>query len=157
MQQQILRFQISMHDIMLWQNLEGFDYLSEVRQSLLLWQWSLLFKQFLKGTSIAKLIHEVKIIDSFEHIEVLDDMLAWFKVSKDVDLVIGALFKFGVLLEFLCFDHLDSHLLLVLHVNSTIDCGVHAATDLVLQRVVFNHLTHLELNIYLSLTPILNN
>ena len=81
-----------------------------------------------------------------------------FKVAENVDLVIGALFKLGELFELLRFYHLDGHLLLRLYVDGPIHCRVHASTDLVLQRVVFDHLPHHPLmysifNISLQATP----
>lgn len=109
---------------------------------MLLWKRSFLFEQFLESATVAKLIDEVEVISSLEHIEVLDNVRTGLQIRQDVDFVVSALLELGVLLELLSFDHLHGYFLLVLDVDGLVDGGVHASSYLALQRVVLDHLPH---------------
>lgn len=143
MQQQILRLEITMHDIMPTQNAKSLHHLRKIHQRCLLRKASLLLEQFLKCSSIAVLIDKVVVIGSFEHIEIFDDVWTRLECAEDVDLVVGALLELRVLLEFLGFDHLYGDLLLCLDVYAFEDGGVHPAAYLVLQVVVLDRFSHL--------------
>ena len=142
MQQQVFWFEVSVHDVVPVEHFEGFDYLGKIGEGYSFWQHALLLEQFFEGAAVAKLIDEVEIVGSFEHIEVLDDVRAWLEGGKDFYLVVGALLQLGVLLELFSLDHLDRHFLLVLYVYCSVDRRVHASSYLALQRVVIDHLTH---------------
>jgi len=81
-----------MHNVVFIKNLKCINELFEYQQSLLLRKSPLFPQQSLECTSIAVLINKVEVIGSFKHINILDDMLMFFDVSEDVDLVNGALF-----------------------------------------------------------------
>jgi len=70
-------------------------------------------------------------------------MWTWLERAEDVDLIVGTLLEFRVLLKFLSFDHLYGNLLLCFDVYAFEDCGVHPATNLVLQVVVLDRFSHL--------------
>ena len=142
MNEYILWFQITMHDVMFVQYSEGFNNLCEICQGCLFWQCSLLFQEFFQGATVTELIDEVKVINSFQHVEVFDDVRACFQISQNADLVVSSFLEFRVLFEFFGFDHFDGDLLLGLDIDSPVDCGVSSSSDLVLQRVVLNHLPH---------------
>ena len=142
MQEQILRLEIPMHDVMFIQHAKSLNNLREIRQCYLFRETSFFLEHFLKSTTVAVLIYEVEIIDSLEHIEVFDDMLAGLEIGQDVDLIEGALLQLRKLFKLIRFDHLYGHFLLVLHVDCPVDCGVHPTTYLVLQRVILDHLPH---------------
>jgi hypothetical protein len=144
MEEEILRLEVAMHDVVLIENPEGIDDLGEVDEGCTFGETTLLFEKFLKGTAVAELIDKVEVIDCFEHIEVLDDVLAGFEVCEDVDFVVGTLLKLWILFELLGLNHLDRDLLLVLHVDRLVDCRVHPPPDLHLQRIVFDQLPHLK-------------
>jgi hypothetical protein len=65
-----------MHDVVLIQNFEGFNYLREIGEGDSFRERPLLFEKLFKCSSVAELVHEVEIVSSFEHIEVFDDVLA---------------------------------------------------------------------------------
>lgn len=142
MQEQILRLEIPMHDVMFIQHAKSLNNLRKIRQCYLLRETSFFLEHFLKSTTVAVLIDKVKIIDSLEHIEVFDDMLAGLEIGQDVDLIEGALLQLRKLFELVSLDHLYGYLLLVLHVDCPVDGGVHPTTYLVLQRVILDHLPH---------------
>lgn len=132
-----------MHYVMLVENTKSLNDLSEVCECGLFRQPSLLLKYLFKVTSVAVFVNEVEIVDCFEHIIVFDDVLRGFEIGKDVDFVISAFFEFGILFEFLSFDHFNGDFLFVFNVDGFEDSGVVSAADFVLQRIVFDHLAHL--------------
>ncbi len=73
-------------------------------------------------------------------------MLAGLEGGEDVDLIESSFFQLGVLLKLLRLHHLYGHLLLVLHVDGLVHCGVHPPSDFVQQLVVLNHFPHLRIN-----------
>jgi len=81
-----------MHDIVLVKDLESIDELLEDKEGVSFGNNSLLAEHSFKGASIAVLIDEVEVVGSFEHIDVLDDMLILLYIGEDVDLIDGALF-----------------------------------------------------------------
>jgi predicted RNase H-related nuclease YkuK (DUF458 family) len=76
-----------MHDVVLVQDLESFYDLRKVSQCDSLRKGPMLFEETFKATSIAKLVDEVVIIGSFEHVDILDDVLGGFEVGEDVDFI----------------------------------------------------------------------
>lgn len=90
MKENIIRFKISMHDVVLVKNLKSFKELLEDKKSFFLFQSSLFSQQSFKGASIAILIHEVEVVLSFEHVVVCNDMFVLLDVGKDVDFMHSA-------------------------------------------------------------------
>lgn len=81
-----------MHDIVFIEDLEGIDELFEDEEGLSFGDNSLFSEHSFEGSSIAVLIDEIEVIGGFEHIDIFDDMLIFFNIGEDIDLVDGALF-----------------------------------------------------------------
>jgi hypothetical protein len=124
MEKYVVRLEISVHDVVLVQYLEGFEELFENQEGRLFREFSLSGKQTLQSTSIAVLVNEVKIIGCFEHVEVADDVLVDFDVGEDVDFIYRALLEFFILSELGDGNYLDCVLLLVVVIDCTVDFSV---------------------------------
>jgi hypothetical protein len=124
MEKYVVRLEISVHDVVLVQYLEGFEELFENQEGRLFREFSLSGKQTLQSTSIAVLVNEVKIIGCFEHVEVADDVLVDFDVGEDVDFIYRALLEFFILSELGDGNYLDCVLLLVVVIDCTVDFPV---------------------------------
>jgi hypothetical protein len=124
MEKYVVRLEISVHDVVLVQYLEGFEELFENQEGGLFREFSLSGKQTLQSTSIAVLVNEVKIIGCFEHVEVADDVLVDFNVGEDVDFIYRALLEFFILSELGDGNYLDCVLLLVVVIDCTVDFSV---------------------------------
>jgi hypothetical protein len=79
------------HDVVLVEDLEGVDELFENEKGLFFWYDSIFAEHALEGASVAVLVDEVEVVGSFEHVDVLDDVLIFLDVSEDVDLINGTL------------------------------------------------------------------
>jgi len=79
-----------MHNVVLVQNLKGFQQLFEDEKRVWLRDLTLLGEEVLESASIAKLVDKVEVIGSFEHVVVLDDVSVCLDVGQDVDLVYSA-------------------------------------------------------------------
>ena len=79
-----------MNNIVFVQNFEGSDNLGKVSEALCLLEAFTLLEELLKGSPVAVLIDEVKVIDSFEHVVILDDMFAGLQVTQNIDFVDGS-------------------------------------------------------------------
>ena len=75
-----------MHDVVARENLKGLYDLLEVVQSAFFGEGSLLLHQFVQSAAVAVLVDEVEVVGSFEHVDVLDDVLVLLDVGEDVDL-----------------------------------------------------------------------
>lgn len=124
MEKYVVRLEISVHDVVLVQYLEGFEELFENQEGGLFREFSLSGKQTLQSTSIAVLVNEVKIIGCFEHVEVADDVLVDFDVGEDVDFIYRALLEFFILSELGDGNYLHCVLLLVVVIDCTVDFSV---------------------------------
>lgn len=142
MKENIVGFEISMHDAVLIEHLECLKQLPKDFECTLLRQFSLLLKERLKGLAVAVVVDEVEVVGSLQHLHVANDEGAWLDLRKDVDFVDGAFLQLGVLLELLHRNDLDCELLLGYQVRCLIDLAIHALPDDFLQRVVFNDLSH---------------
>lgn len=74
MEQNILRFQVAMHDIVLVQDFEGIEELFEVGESLSLRELHLTFKKIIESASIAVFVDEVEVVSCSKHFNELDDV-----------------------------------------------------------------------------------
>lgn len=142
MEKYVVRLEISVHDVVLVQYLEGFEELFENQEGGLFREFSLSGKQTLQSTSIAVLVNEVKIIGCFEHVEVADDVLVDFNVGEDVDFIYRALLEFFILSELGDGNYLDCVLLLVVVIDCTVDFSVDSWTDGFIQGVVLDVFDH---------------
>jgi hypothetical protein len=142
MHEDVVRFDIAMHNVVPGKYLEGLNDLAEVNQTLFLRQWAFFLEQFVEGASVAELVDEVEVVGCFEHVDVLDDVGAGLKGRQDVDLVDGAFLEFGDFSELFGLDDLDGDLLLGDHVDGFIDLGIDSLAELLFELVVLNNFTH---------------
>ena len=87
MKEDIIGLHITMHNIILIQNLKGLEELLEDKQCVLFWQFPLFGEQALQSASVAVFVDKIEIIGSFEHVVVLDDVGVRLDVGKDIDFV----------------------------------------------------------------------
>ena len=67
-----------MHDVVFTEKSEGIQNLPQVFDGFFFRQRAFFFKKNVKAAPIAKLIYEVEIVGGFEHVDILDDMVALF-------------------------------------------------------------------------------
>ena len=145
MHENIIRLKISMHDVILRQDFECLNHLPEINERSLLRKRTFFLHEFIQCSSITKFVHEIKVIDSFEHINILDNVGTSLNGREDVNFVDCTLFKFRYLLEFVCVDNLDGHLLFCFHVHCLVDFSIDSFAELLLHRVVLDYLPHFSL------------
>ena len=132
-----------MHNIVFGQYFEGIDYLFEVEECLGLLKASLvLLQNLLKSASIAELVDKVEVIDCFEHVVVTDYVWTRLEVAENIYFVDSAFLEFWQLSKLVRFDHLDCHFLFRFQLNGLEHSRVDSGAQLVLQRVVFDYLSH---------------
>lgn len=71
MNENIVRFDISMHYVGTRKDFKGLDDLSKVYQCFLLGKRTFFLKQFIEGTAVAILVHKVEVVCCFKHVNVL--------------------------------------------------------------------------------------
>ena len=81
MQQNIVRFDIPVHYVAFGQDFKGLEHLPEENQTFFLGEGSLFLNEFVHCSSVAKLIDEIEVISSFEHVDVLDYIQAILQVG----------------------------------------------------------------------------
>lgn len=113
---------------------------------------SILAEDTFKRSSVTVLVNEVEVVGCFKHIDVFDDVLVFFYICEDVNLINRALLKLFIFLETTYFDHLYSVLLPVILVYCSVDLTISPLTDYLVQRVVLNY-THHTTNIINKLKP----
>lgn len=74
MQQNVVWFDVAMHNISPGKHLEGLYHLPEEEQCPFFGEGALFLDELIHGAAVAVLIDEVKVIGSFEHIDVFDDV-----------------------------------------------------------------------------------
>lgn len=89
MEEDVIGFEISMHDVVLVEDLEGFKELFEDEECFPLFEGVLFSEEAFKGAPIAILVDKVEVILCFEHIVVGDDMFVLFDVGEDIDFMDG--------------------------------------------------------------------
>jgi len=70
MHKDVIWLYISMHYIASRENFEGFNNLSEISKSSFLREGSFFLHEFVKCSSVAVFVDKIKVIGSFEHIDV---------------------------------------------------------------------------------------
>lgn len=130
------------------QNLESCNHLPEINNGLLFREILDLRNQFLKCSFIAKLVNKVKVIDSFKHIKVLDNMWGTLNAGEDVDFVDYSILKLGNSFELFSWNHLHSYLFLCRVIYPFVYFWIHPRTQLRLQRIVFNIFSHRSIIFY---------
>ena len=142
MQQDVVRLDVSVHNITSGQHFEGLEHLPEEEQRFLFRKRCLFLHQLVHSPSVAVLVDEVEVVGCLQHIDVLHYVGTVLQVRQDVDFIYGAFLQFGDLFEFLCLDHLDGNFLLGDHVDGFVDLGIDSLTQLLLELVVFNYFSH---------------
>jgi len=132
-----------MHDVVFSQNPESLNDLFEVNQSSFFRERSFFLHEFIKSSSITILIDEVKVVGSFEHIDILDNIGAVLKSREDVDLIDRAFLQFRYLSEFFCLHDFNSYFLFCSHVNCLIHFCVDSFTELLFKLVVLDYFPHM--------------
>lgn len=129
MKEYIVRFHVTVHDVVFIEDLEGLEELFEDEQSIGFWELDLLGEEVLEGATVAVLIDKVEIVGCFEHVVVLDDIGVAFYVGEDVDLVDRALLELLILFKFIDGDHLYRVFFFVVVVYRSIYFAIHARSD----------------------------
>lgn len=131
-----------MHDVVLVENLEGLKELLINKQSLLFGKHTLLFEDAFESTAVAIFVDKVEIVRSFEHVNVLDDVLMLFDVCQDINLVYSTLLEFFVFLKSADFDNFYCVLFGVQLVSRPVHFAVSPFADDLVKRVVFDDSNH---------------
>ena len=97
-----------MHNVVLPQDFQPCNQLAKYFNSLLLFKFSLLFKQVVKSASSTILINKIAIIFSLQQFIEFYDMWTWLKHLVDGKFIVDALFDLLVVREGLVIDDFDS-------------------------------------------------
>ena len=142
MDENITRFDISVHDIILHQHFKRFQKFLKVSKGLFLTQVPTIFDQIFEGASIAEFIHKVNIVGCFQYLNETHDMGGVLNLRESLNLVDGEFLQSGTHFIFLDFDDFDGHGL----VGFLVCCLVHFSKlsfpDDLLQAVVFYFFPH---------------
>jgi hypothetical protein len=141
-EQNVVRFDIPMHDVAAGENLESLHHLPEEIKCSLFREGTFLLHEFIHSAAVAILIDKVEIIGSFEHVDVLDDVGTVLEGGKNVDFVDRAFLEFGDLFEFFSLNHLYCNLLLGHQMNCFVHFGVNSLPQMLLKLVVLYYLPH---------------
>lgn len=96
-----------MHDVILVEHLKGLKQLFENEQGLFFGEDALPFEDAFESSAVAVFVDEIEIVGSFEHVNILDDVVVLFDVGENIDFVDCALFEFFVFFEASDLNHLD--------------------------------------------------
>ena len=142
MQQDVVRFDVSVHNITSGQDLEGLKHLSEEKEGFLFRKRCLFLHQLVHGPPVAVLVNKVEVVGCLQHVNVLHNVGTVLQVRQDVDLIYRAFLQLWNLFEFLGLDHLYCNFLLCYHVDCFVYLGVDPLAQLLLEFVVFNYFPH---------------
>lgn len=125
MEKNIVRFHVSMHNIVFIKNLKRIKKLLKNKQSFRLSEFFFLSQEVLKSATIAILINKIEVVVCFQHIVVTDDMLIGFDAAQNVYLIYSTLLQLFVLSK----TRYWNHFYCVLFFISVIDCTIYFAVD----------------------------
>jgi hypothetical protein len=91
-QQNILWFDISVHNVAFSEHFEGVGELLKVEQTLLLRQIIHFLQNFLQSSTIAVFVDEIEVVLCLHHVDVFDDVPARFERTQNIDFVECAFF-----------------------------------------------------------------
>lgn len=74
MEQNIVWFDVAMHNVVFLEDSEGLEELFEEQEGLGLGESALAFEHFLEGATIAEFIHEVEVVCCAQHLFEAHDM-----------------------------------------------------------------------------------
>ena len=135
-----------MHNVVFIKHLESINELFEDIKCLLFWQSFFFSEQTFQSTSVTVLIDKVEVVWSFKHVYILDDVLMFFDVGKDVNFVNSTLLKFLIFFESTHLDNFNRILLTIKFVDSSIDFAIGSFTNDLIQCVVLDNSNH-DMNI----------
>ena len=142
MQQDVVRFDVPVHNITSGQDLESLQHLPEEEEAFLFRKRCLFLHKLVHGTSVAVLVDEVEVVGCLQHVDVLHNVGTVLQVRQDVDLINSAFLQLGNLFEFLGLDHFYCYFLLGDHVDGFVYLCVDSLAQLLLELVVFNYFPH---------------
>jgi hypothetical protein len=119
-----------MHYIVFVEDFERLQYLFQVKKSLSLLKFALLFHNSIEGATIAELVNKVEIVNCFEHIDVSDNVRTVLYTGEYVYFVDCALLQFRDLLKFLGWNDFDGNFLLVFYIDCFKNFGVDSLAQL---------------------------
>ena len=141
MEQYIGGFQIAMQDVLGVERLEGVSELEKDDDGLGLAEPGLALDEFGEGAAVTKLVDEVVVVGSPQHLYKLDDV-GVVDFGENGDFVVGEFAEFGRVLELLHVHHFDRVDVFVPAVLGPVDVPVLPLAHVLLQHVVFDHLVH---------------
>ncbi len=133
---------VSVHNVVFDEHFESGEELIKVWQGFFFRELALGFYFLLESALIAKLIHKVIIVGSFENFNEADDVSGVFDFRESVDFVDGELFEFGRGPELLNLNNFDSNNLACLLVVGFVDFTEFPCSYCRLQNVVLYFLAH---------------
>ena len=131
-----------MHNVVFDEHFEGGEQFIKVGESFFFRELALRFYFLLESALIAKLIHKVIVVGSFENFNEADDVSGVFDFGERVDFVDGELFEFGTGSELLNLNHFDSNNLARLLVVGFVHFTEFPCSHCQLQNVVLYFLAH---------------
>ena len=131
-----------MHNVDFDEHFESGEEFIKVWQGFFFRELALGFNFLLESALIAKFIHKVIVVGSFENFNEADDVSGVFDFGKRVDFVDGELFEFGTGPELLNLNHFDCNNLACLLVVGFVDFTEFPRSHCRLQNVVLYFLAH---------------
>ena len=147
-EENVIGFEIPVHDIVLVELFECLEELSEVDEGFWFGDEFLLLDEGLDGALIAVFVDEVEVVGRFEGLVEFDDVVI-LQRRQDIDLVDGELLEFGIGLKGGFGNDLNCKLDFALLMDGPVDLAIDPLTDGLLQEIIFHYLTHLKLMIRL--------
>lgn len=131
-----------MHNVVFDEHFEGGEQFIKVGEGFFFRKLALGFYFLLESALIAKLIHKVIVVGSFENFNEADDVSGVFDFGERVDFVDGELFEFGTGSELLNLNHFDCNDLARLLVVGFVHFTEFPRSHCHLQNVVLYFLAH---------------
>ena len=91
-EEDVIGLEVPMHDVVLVEDLEGFEELFEDEEGFFFLEGVFLPEEPLQSAAVAVLVDEVEVVLGFEHVVVGDDVFVFLDVGEDVNFVDGAFF-----------------------------------------------------------------
>ena len=142
MHEYVIWFQVSMHNILFSENSEGLNHLSKIYNCSSFCKRPFLLHESIKGSPITEFINKIEIIDSFQHIDILNNIRTVLHRGQNIDLIDCAFLKFWYLFKLISMNNFYCHLEFRLCMDSSIYLSIYSLAKLFLHGVVFDYLPH---------------
>ena len=139
-----------MHDIVFIEDLKSVDELFKNEKCVFFVDKFIFSENRFECSSIAELINEIEVVGSFEHIDVFDDVLIFFYICEDINLINCAFLQFFVLLETTNLDNLDSVLFVIIFIDCPVNFSVCAFSNNLVKSVILYYANHQTIIIKIS-------